>query len=145
MLVSSSIYPFMYRERKEVKTIFKEFSNIWNMGKLTEFRVTLNTEREVFYPGKLISGKVVVSLATPMDMKGIILDFKAKFLNTHLFCDKLKIMNKGSVVVITTVQWRRSVVVITTVQLNSTKPELRFCAGSEPARSVLEIRDGQDL
>ena len=31
--------------------------------------------------------------------------------------------------------------VITTAQLRSTKPELRFCAGSNPARGVLEIRD----
>ena len=37
------------------------------------------------------------------------------------------------------------VVVITTAQLHSTKPELRFCAGSNPARGVLEIRDGEDL
>ena len=35
--------------------------------------------------------------------------------------------------------------VITTTQLHSTKPELRFCAGSKPAHSVLEIRDGEDL
>ena len=41
--------------------------------------------------------------------------------------------------------WRRGVVVITTAQLHSTKPELRFCAGSNPARGVLEIRDGEDL
>ena len=39
----------------------------------------------------------------------------------------------------------RGVVVITTAQLHSTKPELRFCAGSNPARgpgpwSRLEIR-----
>ena len=27
----------------------------------------------------------------------------------------------------------------------TTKPELRFCAGSNPARSVLEICDGEDL
>ena len=26
-----------------------------------------------------------------------------------------------------------------------TKPELRLCAGSNPARGVLEIRDGEDL
>ena len=32
--------------------------------------------------------------------------------------------------------------VITTAQLHSTKPELRFCAGSTPARGVSEIRDG---
>ena len=41
--------------------------------------------------------------------------------------------------------WRCGVVVITTAQLYSTKPELRFCAGSNPARGVLEIRDGEDL
>ena len=35
--------------------------------------------------------------------------------------------------------------VITTAQLHSTKPELRFCAGSNPARGVPEIRDGEDL
>ena len=34
---------------------------------------------------------------------------------------------------------------MTTVQLHSTKPELRFCAGSNPARGVSEIRDGEDL
>ena len=33
----------------------------------------------------------------------------------------------------------------TTAQLHSTKPELRFCAGSNPACSVSEIRDGEDL
>ena len=37
------------------------------------------------------------------------------------------------------------VVVITTAQLHSTKPKLRFCAGSNPARGVSEIRDGEDL
>ena len=37
------------------------------------------------------------------------------------------------------------VVVITTTQLHSTKPELRFCAGSNPARGVSEIRDGENL
>ena len=37
------------------------------------------------------------------------------------------------------------VVVITTAQLHSSKPELRFCAGSNPARGVSEIRDGEDL
>ena len=40
---------------------------------------------------------------------------------------------------------RRGVVVITTAQLHSTKPELRFCAGSNPARGVSEIRVGEDL
>ena len=41
--------------------------------------------------------------------------------------------------------WRRGVVVITTAQLHSTKPELRFSAGSNPARGVSEIRYGEDL
>ena len=40
---------------------------------------------------------------------------------------------------------RRGVVVITTGQLHSTKPELRFCVGSNSARSVSEIPDGEDL
>ena len=39
---------------------------------------------------------------------------------------------------------RRGVVVITTAQPHSTKPELSFCAGSNPARGVSEIRDGED-
>ena len=42
-------------------------------------------------------------------------------------------------------EWRRGVVVITTSQLHSTKPEFRFCAASNPAHGVSEIRDGEDL
>ena len=41
--------------------------------------------------------------------------------------------------------WRHGVVAITAAELDSTKPELRFCAGSSPARGVSEIRDGEDL
>ena len=41
--------------------------------------------------------------------------------------------------------WCSGVEVITTAQLHSTKPELRLCAGSNPARGVSEIRDGEDL
>ena len=37
------------------------------------------------------------------------------------------------------------VVVITTVQLHLNKPEFRFCAGSNPACSVSEIGNGEDL
>ena len=37
------------------------------------------------------------------------------------------------------------VVVITTAQLHSTKSELSFCAGSNLAFSMSEIRDGEDL
>ena len=35
--------------------------------------------------------------------------------------------------------------IVTTAQLHSTKTELRFCAGSNPACGVSEIRDGEDL
>ena len=38
-----------------------------------------------------------------------------------------------------------NIVVITTAQLHSTKPELKFCTGSNPAHGVSEIRDGEDL
>ena len=37
-----------------------------------------------------------------------------------------------------------SVVVITTAQLNSTKPEFRFCAGSNPTRGASEICNGEN-
>ena len=43
------------------------------------------------------------------------------------------------------VLWHRGVVVITTVQFYSTKPEFRFCRGSNPACGMSEIRDGEDL
>ena len=39
--------------------------------------------------------------------------------------------------------WRRGAVAITTDQLHSTNFELRFCAGSNPACSVSEIRDDE--
>ena len=42
-------------------------------------------------------------------------------------------------------EWHRGVVIITTAQLHSTKSKLRFYAGSNPVRSVSEIRDGEDL
>ena len=38
----------------------------------------------------------------------------------------------------------RGVVVTTIAQLHSTNPELRFCAGSNPAGGVSEICDGED-
>ena len=41
--------------------------------------------------------------------------------------------------------WHRDVVVITTAQLNSTNPEVRFCADSNPASGVTEIRDAEGL
>ena len=41
--------------------------------------------------------------------------------------------------------WCRGAAVITTAQLHSTKPELRFCVCSNPARGVSDIHDGEDL
>ena len=40
---------------------------------------------------------------------------------------------------------RRGAVVITTAQLYSTKPELKFCAGSNPAHDMSEICNGEDF
>ena len=40
---------------------------------------------------------------------------------------------------------RYGVVVITTAQHHSTQPELKFCTGSNPARGMSEIRDGENL
>ena len=42
-------------------------------------------------------------------------------------------------------RWRRGVAVITAGYLHSTKPKLRFCAGSNPACGLSKIRDGEDL
>ena len=41
--------------------------------------------------------------------------------------------------------WCRGVVLIATAQLHSIKPELRLCAGSNPASGVSEIRNDEDL
>ena len=41
--------------------------------------------------------------------------------------------------------WHCGVVDIATAQFHSTKPELRFCVGCNPACSISEIRDCQDL
>ena len=41
--------------------------------------------------------------------------------------------------------WCHGVVVITTAQLHSIKPELRFCTGSNPACSMMEIHNDEDL
>ena len=41
--------------------------------------------------------------------------------------------------------WRRGVVVLTGAQVHSTKSELRFCAGANPACGVSESCDGENL
>ena len=45
----------------------------------------------------------------------------------------------------TSTLWHRGVVVIAAAQLHATKPEPRFCAGSNPVLRVSEIRDVEDL
>ena len=42
-------------------------------------------------------------------------------------------------------EWHRGVEVITTARLRSTKSELGFCEGSNPARGVSKIYDGENL
>ena len=41
--------------------------------------------------------------------------------------------------------WHHGVAVVTMAQLHSTKPELRFCAGSNSAHYMSEICDGENL
>ena len=57
----------------------------------------------------------------------------------------LELIKRRGVVVNKTLIKRRGVVVITTAQLHPTNPELRFCADSNPARGVSEIRNCEDL
>ena len=47
-------------------------------------------------------------------------------------------MTLGNTIKKTFIFWCRGIVVITTAQLHSAKSELKFCAGSNPARSVCE-------
>ena len=41
--------------------------------------------------------------------------------------------------------WHHGVEVITTAELHLTQPELRFCAGSNPACGMSGTRNGEDL
>ena len=50
-----------------------------------------------------------------------------------------------NILIILKQKWCHGIVVITTAQPYSTKPELRFCAGSKPDPAVLEIPNGEDL
>ena len=58
-----------------------------------------------------------------------------KFQSKFCYCVNILFLNKFLL-------WHRRVFVNTTTQLHSTKPELRFCAGPNPAYCVLEIRVG---
>ena len=68
--------------------------------------------------------------------------------NSYLFLNGIEMVKfkaKDSEIVATLKLWRRGVVVITTAQLHSTNPELRFFAGSNPACSVSQIRNRDDI
>ena len=69
----------------------------------------------------------------------LVTNFFAKFLKIMVLSPQLFVCQ------LWVIMWSRGVVVITTAQLYSTKPELRSCAGSNPARSVSEMRDGGNL
>ena len=97
---------------------------------------------------------MVVSVQQSSD--GVIRKVKVKYRNENENGDRDSFRSVRQLVMIHPVNeiyiieeinnlWRRGVVVITTAQLHSTKPELKFCAGSNSARGVSEIRDGEDL
>ena len=56
-----------------------------------------------------------------------------------------KVFNKFKVFIIYSGKDAKRLYILTTAQLHSTKPELTFCAGSDLASGVLEIRDSEDL
>ena len=67
-----------------------------------------------------------------------------KFQETNLSA-KDAFYNKLNMEGISDQQSCRVVPIITTAQLHSTKLELKFCAGSNSARGVSGIRDGEDF
>jgi len=48
------------------------------MGKLTEFFIGYDTNRQVYYPGEVLRGSIVVNLNEPMQMRGIKLELHGK-------------------------------------------------------------------
>ena len=79
----------------------------------------------------------IIGLSFPQTLIEILKRFlKVNNANTKKYGINKSLLNK---------RFLRGVLVITTAQLHSTKPELRFCAGLNPARGVSEICDGEDL
>ena len=62
---------------------------------------------------------------------------KMSYVTSYDSVQRLRFFGKES--------WYHGVVVIPAAQLNSPKPELRFCGSSNPARGVSEICDGENL
>ena len=58
--------------------------------------------------------------------------------------NSIRVVAIAVVVTETVVHWRRGLVVITITQLNSTKLQLRFCAGSTPACDVSNVFDSEN-
>ena len=73
--------------------------------------------------------------------------FQCKILNNVLFIHrKLRIFGiKSSPLCSFCINVAMFVVVITNAQFHSNKLQFRFCAGSNPALTVSETRDGEDL
>ena len=59
--------------------------------------------------------------------------------NTDLYIENR--LGEAAIWWFTEAPWRRGVVVIMTAQRHSSKPELRFCSGSNLACGALDIRD----
>ena len=61
--------------------------------------------------------------------------------NGNRYCNNIGggIEKKGGIL------FKIGVMVITTAQLHSSKPKLRFCAGSNPDRNMSKICDDEDL
>ena len=103
----------------------------------TDFKAELSPELKI-QKGEEIEGELIeqVESSTPLKTETIVdiynqdkEDFlKAVTLSLSLLHNFIQLsLNSGS------------------AQLHSTKPELKFCASSNPARGVSEIRNGEDL
>ena len=75
-------------------------------------------------------------ICSKSNLSVIIYRFKVKLVKSRF--DDITYLHVDSIFYI-------DVVVITTAQLHSTKLECRFCAGSNPAHGVSEVRDDEDL
>ena len=78
---------------------------------------------------------------TPLNLKEVLGKWGESHFLELILKGELRFFSK----ICTNLLWRRGVVVITTEQLHSIKPELRFCAGLNPACDVPEIQNGENL
>ena len=120
----------------------------------------ISSDQTAYVKGRFISegGRLksdVLEMCDKLQIKGFLMtvDIEKAFDSIN-HCFLIKVLEKYGFekdfikwikILLQVQEWHRGVVVITTTQLHSTKPEPRFCAGSNPARGGLEIRDGEDL